>query len=104
MPCTDNWSQADQDRCEADNNKKKYGMAVSDQALLGELACTACGILEGLGYDFTNGPTLLAKWWPEHKKQDEKRKEKERKDAVRRKIEKEHSWALKKALKDAGVE
>lgn len=103
MPCSDNWSCADEERHEKDTNKKKYGRAISDIALLGEVACQACTILEQLGYDFNKAPELIGKWWPQHKKQDKERKDREAKDKLREKIEKEHAASLKKALKEAGL-
>ena len=42
------------------------------------LLCSACRVLDRLGYDFDENPAL-SKWWDKHKKEDDARIERERK-------------------------
>lgn len=44
-------------------NKARNDMSISHAALL----CSACRVLERLGYDFEENPALSL-WWDDHKK------------------------------------
>jgi hypothetical protein len=58
MPCSDN---GEKDFFEKLHNEGKEMMT--------PLLCSACKVLERLGYDFDENP-LLSQWWDKHKTKD----------------------------------
>lgn len=62
---------------EKEGNLKKFGKAMSDSAVLAEVACSACRTLEDAG-KIDKAPVLVQKWWKVHKAEDEAKKKKKR--------------------------
>jgi hypothetical protein len=65
MPCTVTDAEIE------DYNRRKYGIELTDEAMLIYFLCIACKQIEEFGLQVSD--EHLRNWWTEHKKEDEKR-------------------------------
>lgn len=76
MPCSDGGpSLADEIAYRKDRQIKNMDKELE---VRDSLLCSACRVLERIGYDFEENPRL-SEWWDEHKKEDQKREKEEAK-------------------------
>lgn len=69
MPCTlEPWEIAVEER---NANKNTFQRELTDEALLEEVACSACRTLERQGR-LSKAPEIVRKWWRLHKIKDAK--------------------------------
>jgi hypothetical protein len=71
MPCTlEPWEIEVEEKIA---NRKKFKRDLTDQALLEEVACSACRTLERQGR-LSKAPEIVRKWWRLHKAKDASRR------------------------------
>jgi hypothetical protein len=99
MPCLSEPTSHDLDMERARNQGRDRGKKEMES-----LVCSACRVLERMGYDFDENPQLSV-WWDNHKRQDaikaERAEEERQREEYQQRIVRE---ALKKPVKELSVD
>jgi hypothetical protein len=98
MPCT--ISKEEVEWYEKEENQKTFGLKLTDDDILEEVACAACRTLQQLGKLYL-APKLVQKWWELHTKKDLEKAKQESAEKKKKELKQKALLKLSKEEKEA---